>query len=64
MSAHRAEVESLPADPRFNPAHPDHAGWANGAKPQLSSPEPVDEAQPDERERLTEAKPSKQSRKR
>ncbi|MGW4129508.1 hypothetical protein [Amycolatopsis japonica] len=27
----RSEVESLPADLRFNPAHPDHAGWAGGA---------------------------------
>lgn len=32
MSGQRREAESLPADPRFNPAHLDNAGWANGPK--------------------------------
>ncbi|MFB9924884.1 hypothetical protein ACFORO_25950 [Amycolatopsis halotolerans] len=31
-----SEAEYHPADPHFNPAHPDHDGWARGAKaPQM-----------------------------
>lgn len=37
----RSEAEALPADPLFNPGHPDHAGWAGQPTPTSPPAEPA-----------------------
>ncbi|WP_336158205.1 hypothetical protein [Amycolatopsis sp. VC5-11] len=41
-----SEAEYLPVVPHFNPAHPDHEGWAAGATPQPVAKAPASEEPP------------------